>query len=70
MDWSAVHYPLVHLHPYYRRTFGYSEGTCPIAESIFPRVMTLPLYPAMTDADAADVVTAVRTVCSYFRKDP
>jgi UDP-4-amino-4,6-dideoxy-N-acetyl-beta-L-altrosamine transaminase len=61
-----LHYPLVHLHPYYRRGFDYGEGLCPVAESLFPRLMTLPLFPLMTDSDQEDVLAALDKVLSHF----
>lgn len=54
-----VHYVPVHLHPFYRENFGTREGLCPIAESAYERIMTLPMFPAMTDSDVSDVIQAV-----------
>ncbi|MBB6692858.1 UDP-4-amino-4,6-dideoxy-N-acetyl-beta-L-altrosamine transaminase [Cohnella xylanilytica] len=54
-----LHYIPVYLHPYYRR-LGYPEGLCPAAERMYGRILSLPLYPAMTDKDAEDVVRAVQ----------
>lgn len=59
---TQVHYIPVHLQPWYRRTYGYGPGKCPIAESVYPRLLSLPLYPAMTDSDVARVVAAVRAL--------
>jgi perosamine synthetase len=56
---SQVLYIPVHLQPWYRRTYGYTEGKCPIAERIYRRALSLPLYPAMDDADVARVIEAV-----------
>jgi len=53
-----LHYIPVYLHPYYRR-LGYPLGLCPNAERLYARILTLPLFPAMTDNDADDVVRAV-----------
>jgi dTDP-4-amino-4,6-dideoxygalactose transaminase len=61
-----LHYPLVHLHPFYRKTFGYGEGLCPVAESIERRLMTLPLFPAMAESDQDDVLRALDKVFSHF----
>ena len=58
----GVHYTALHLHPYYRRTFGYEPGDFPNAESIGERIFSIPLSPALTDEDAADVVRALRTI--------
>lgn len=55
-----VHYPLVHLHPYYRRTLGTDSGLCPVAEEHAQRILTLPLFPDMADADVERVVAALR----------
>lgn len=57
-----VHYMPIHLHPYYRKHFGTVPGECPVAEAMYERILTLPLFPAMSEADVQDVVTAVRKV--------
>jgi dTDP-4-amino-4,6-dideoxygalactose transaminase len=56
---TAVHYLPVHLHPYYRESFGYRRGDFPVAEREFERLISLPLFPAMTEADVERVVRAV-----------
>ncbi|KXG76347.1 UDP-4-amino-4,6-dideoxy-N-acetyl-beta-L-altrosamine transaminase [Thermotalea metallivorans] len=62
-----VHYIPVHYHPYYQR-LGYKRGICPHAEALYERIITLPLFPKMSDKDAEDVIDAVHKVISYFRK--
>ena len=57
-----VHYLPVHLHPYYRRTFGTGPGLCPRAEAAYDGILSLPLFPAMADADVDRVVAACRGV--------
>jgi dTDP-4-amino-4,6-dideoxygalactose transaminase len=59
---SGVHYRALHLHPYYRDTFGYRPGDFPDAEWISDRTISLPLSPGMTDDDVEDVVAAVTQV--------
>jgi len=55
-----VHYIPVHLHPYYRK-LGHRSGTCPIAEDFYDRVLSLPMFPAMTDGDVQRVIdTCIR----------
>ena len=61
-----VHYAPVHLHPFYRRTFGTAPGLAPAAEAAYERLITLPLFPRMTDADVADVITAVDKVLRAY----
>ena len=65
-----LHYPLVHLHPYYRRMWRYGEGLCPVAESISPMLMTLPLFPDMSDDDHADVLHALDKVFAVYSRFP
>jgi dTDP-4-amino-4,6-dideoxygalactose transaminase len=59
---TGLHFEAVHLHTYYRERFGYREGMLPVAEEVCSRIVSLPLFPSMTDGDAADVVAAVRAV--------
>lgn len=56
-----LHYIPVHLHPYYQRTFKTGPGLCPIAERAFKQIISIPMYPAMTDADVAQVIDTVTT---------
>jgi dTDP-4-amino-4,6-dideoxygalactose transaminase len=57
---TSVHFIPLHLHPYYRE----HAGACafPVAESAYERLISLPLYPRMTDADADRVADAVADV--------
>jgi dTDP-4-amino-4,6-dideoxygalactose transaminase len=64
----GVHFRAVHLHPYYQETFGFRRGDFPNAEYYSDRTISLPLYPRMSDADADDVVAAVRKVIARFRR--
>ncbi len=59
---TQVLYIPVHLQPWYRRTYGYGPGKCPVAESYYLRALSLPLYPAMSDADVAHVIGRVRAL--------
>ncbi|SDK04042.1 UDP-4-amino-4,6-dideoxy-N-acetyl-beta-L-altrosamine transaminase [Sediminibacillus albus] len=56
-----VHYIPVHLQPYYSE-LGYKRGICPNAENLYESIISLPLFPAMTERDAEDVITAVKKV--------
>lgn len=57
-----VHYIPVHLHPYYQLHFGTRTGQCPVAESAYDRIISLPMFPLMTDDDVNDVIIAVDKV--------
>lgn len=61
-----MHYPLVYRHPYYQRRFGFGSGLCPRAEAVERRLVTLPLFPTMTDADQDDVVRALDKVFAHY----
>jgi dTDP-4-amino-4,6-dideoxygalactose transaminase len=58
----GVHYLPVHLHFYYRKTFGWREGDFPNAEWIGERTLSLPLSPALKEKDIEDVIAAFRKV--------
>jgi perosamine synthetase len=63
-----VHYVPVHLHPFYQERFGTQPGLCPIAESAYERIVSLPIFPRMTDGDVEDVLTAVQKVIAAFQR--
>ncbi len=56
----GLHYQAVHLSSYYRQTFGFRAGDFPHAEFICDRIVSLPLFPGMTDADQDRVIAAMR----------
>jgi len=62
-----VHYIPVYYHPYYR-DLGYEKGLCPVAEDLYERIITIPLYPAMTDADVEMVIETVSRSINEFLK--
>ena len=62
-----VHYIPVYWFPYYQK-LGFKKGVCPNAEEIYKKVMSIPLYPKMTDQDVADVISAVTKVVNAYRK--
>jgi dTDP-4-amino-4,6-dideoxygalactose transaminase len=65
---TSVHFIPVHLHPFYRKRFGYRPGDLPIAEAAYARIVSLPLYPKMTTSDVDDVIQAVRDVLRTNRR--
>ena len=62
-----VHYIPVYYFPHYER-MGYKKGLCPHAEAAYEGFISIPLYPAMTDSDVEDVITAIKKVIAYYRK--
>ncbi|HEV2397044.1 MAG TPA: UDP-4-amino-4,6-dideoxy-N-acetyl-beta-L-altrosamine transaminase [Candidatus Sulfotelmatobacter sp.] len=61
-----VHYIPVHMHPYYRRQFGYIGGEYPVAERAYERLISLPMFHGMSERDVADVIEAVTKVVEYY----
>ena len=56
---TQVLYIPVHLQPWYRKTYGYRAGKCPVAEQFYLGTLSLPLYPEMTDNDVQHVIEHV-----------
>ena len=64
---TSVHFIPLHIHPYYRDVFGYKPDDFPRALHAYRRVISLPLYPRMTEADVWDVIRAVRSIVERHR---
>lgn len=65
---TSVHFIPLHLHPYYRDTFGYAPKDFPTATEAYRRIISLPIYPKMTEGDIDHVIEAVREVAQQHRK--
>ena len=65
---TSVHFIPLHFHPYYRDKYGYLPGTFPVAEEVYRRSISLPLYPRMSDEDVERVITAVNALLAQYRK--
>jgi perosamine synthetase len=63
-----VHYMPIHLHPYYKNNLNTYEGMMPIAEKVYQQIITVPLFPLMTDKDIDDVVDALDKVINFYKK--
>jgi perosamine synthetase len=61
-----VHYIPIHLHSFYRKRFGTERGLCPVAEAAYELIISLPLFPHMTDGDVEAVVITMREVTDRF----
>ena len=62
----SVHWIPLHLHPYYRETYGYRPEDYPVAYREYQRIISLPIYSAMSDEDVADVIAAVTSIADEF----
>jgi len=65
---TSVHFIPIHLHPYYRKKYGYVPGDFPVALANFERLLSLPLHPGLTDQDVSDVIDAVLDVVQTHRR--
>jgi dTDP-4-amino-4,6-dideoxygalactose transaminase len=61
---TGIHFIALHLHDYYRKTFGYKPEDYPNAKFISDRTISLPLSASLTDQDVQDVIDAVREALS------
>lgn len=59
---TSVHWMPLHLHPYYREKYGYRPQDLPVATALYEQIISLPLFPDMTEADASHVVNSVRDI--------
>lgn len=64
----SVHFIPLHIHPYYRDLYGYKPEDFPVAFETYQRIISLPIYPKMTDEEVERVVEAVTDVISKHKK--
>jgi dTDP-4-amino-4,6-dideoxygalactose transaminase len=65
---ASVHFIPLHFHPYYRDNFGYRPQEFPNASAAFERIISMPIYPKMTEADIGRVTRAVQKVTQQHRR--
>lgn len=65
---ASVHFIPIHLHPYYRDKYSFAPVDFPVAYSNYRRLISLPLSPALSDEDVADVIEAVLEVVKRYRR--
>lgn len=65
---SGVHFYPVHLHPYYRKTFGYKKGAFPNAEFVGERTVSLPLDANLKKEDVTYIIDSVKDIIKLYRK--
>jgi perosamine synthetase len=66
---TNVHYLPVYFHSFYRKRFGTGPGLCPRAENAYEEILSLPIFPSMTEADVTDVINAVYKVITNYAID-
>ena len=65
---TSVHFIPLHLHPYYRDKFGFEPKQLPQASAVFDRIVSLPIYPKMSELDVEKVVKAVTNIVRQHRR--
>lgn len=65
---ASVHFIPVHMHPYYRKKYGFKPADFPVAYREYQRTISLPLYPRMTDADVRRVITAATQIAKRYAR--
>lgn len=59
---TSVHWMPLHMHPYYRETYGYRREDLPTAARIYEGLITLPLFPDLTESDVAFVCDTLKSL--------
>jgi dTDP-4-amino-4,6-dideoxygalactose transaminase len=65
---ASVHFIPVYRHPYYRDCFKISPKGFPNSEWLYERIVSLPIYPGLTQKDIQQIISAVRDIVSKFKK--
>ena len=65
---TSVHWLPLHMHPYYRETYGYAPEDLPVACSLYPEIITLPIYPDMTGDDVSHVCNSIKDIVALNRR--
>jgi perosamine synthetase len=61
---TRPYFPPIHLQPYYRKRFGYTEGTFPMAESAGATGLALPFYTEISREQVKEVCDGVKSALS------
>ena len=62
---TAIHYNAIHLFSGYAKALGKKRGDFPEAEYVSDRILSIPLFPAMTDDDLAYCIDAIKEICQH-----
>lgn len=60
---ASVHYIPLHMQPYWRQRYQLEPGQFPVASHAFRRIISLPIYPGLSDRDVERVIAAIRRIC-------
>ncbi len=65
----GIHFVSMHLQPYYQRAYQMQPQSFPVATDASKRLLSLPLYPKMTESDVYSVISAIHKLCSAYRNN-
>lgn len=65
---ASVHFIPLHMHPYYRDTYGYAPGDLPVAAAAYEQLVSLPIYTRMSEEDVRYVAESVLDICARHRR--
>jgi perosamine synthetase len=65
---TSVHWLPLHMHPYYRETYGYRPDDLPCAAALYPELITLPLYPDLTEDEVGYVCRSLQDIVAQHRR--
>jgi perosamine synthetase len=64
----SVHWRPLHLHPYYEHSFEWRPEHLPVATEVWPRLISLPLYPQMSEAEIEHVIESIHEICRIYAR--
>jgi len=59
---TSVHFIPLHLMPFYRKRYGYKRGDFPVAEKVFENIVSLPIYPQLTEKQLEFIVKSIKEI--------
>lgn len=65
---AGLHYTAVHEFSFYAQKYGYRPTDFPATHFVSERILSIPLFPAMSDQDQEDVIEAIINICSSFKR--
>lgn len=65
---TSVHFIPLHLHPYYAKKYDLKRGDFPRTESIYDRMLSIPLYPKLTDNQIHRVINSIKGIINENSK--
>jgi perosamine synthetase len=62
----SVHWRPLHRHPYYQETFGWKAKEFPVATALWPRLISLPIFPDMSAVEIEYIVDTIKGICRRY----